>query len=42
MFFPQPEWFLDVLHERLLPLPGYTPTTEQSAETIIERARAGV
>lgn len=42
MFFPQPEWFLDVLHERLLPLPGYTPTTEQSVETIIERYRAGV
>ena len=30
------------MHERLLPLPGYTPTTEQSAETIIERYRAGV
>ena len=23
-FFPQPEWFLDAIHERLLPLPGHT------------------
>jgi len=42
MFFPQPEWFLDTLHERLLPLPGYTPVTDQSLQTIVERGRAGV
>jgi 2-oxoisovalerate dehydrogenase E1 component len=42
MFFPQPEWFLDTLHERLLPLPGYTPVTDQSLQTILERGRAGV
>lgn len=42
LFFPQPEWFLDVLHERLLPLPGYAPATEQSTASIIERYRTGV
>jgi 2-oxoisovalerate dehydrogenase E1 component len=42
LFFPQPEWFLDVLHERLLPLPGYAPATEQSTASIVERYRAGV
>ncbi len=24
-FFPQPSWFLDILHQRILPLPGYVP-----------------
>lgn len=23
-FFPQPEWIVDVIHERMLPLPGHT------------------
>ncbi len=42
MFFPQPAWFLDALHERILPLPGYTPQTEQTLEALVARSRTGV
>ncbi len=41
-FFPQPEWITDVLHERILPIPGYVPKTRQSSEEIIHRSRLGV
>ena len=41
-FFPQKEWIIDALHERLLPLPGHTVTTEQSADELLRRYRAGV
>jgi 2-oxoisovalerate dehydrogenase E1 component len=41
-FFPQPEWIIDALHERILPLPGYTPKTAQSADVIVDRNRRGV
>lgn len=41
-FFPQPEWIVDVLHERVLPLPGYTPRTTQASSTILDRNRRGV
>ena len=41
-FFPSSDWMLDIIHQRLLPLPGYQPRTEQSAEEIIRRNRAGV
>lgn len=42
MFFPQKEWFLDAIHERVLPLPGHEVTTRQAASTILERNRIGV
>jgi 2-oxoisovalerate dehydrogenase E1 component len=42
LFFPQKEWILDTIHERLLPLPGHTVTTVQSADEIIRRNRHGV
>ncbi len=42
MFFPQKSWFLDVLHERILPLPGYTPQTEQTLDALVTRNRAGI
>ena len=42
MFFPQPAWLLDTLHERILPLPGYTPQTEQTLEALVTRNRTGV
>ena len=35
-FFPQPEWFLDAIHERLLPLPGHTTTRNF---TLMEQVR---
>ncbi len=41
-FFPSADWMIDMIHQRLLPLPGYEPRTEQGAGTIIRRNRAGV
>ncbi len=41
-FFPQAEWIIDTIHERLLPLAGHTPTTRQATSTLLERNRAGV
>ena len=41
-FFPQKEWFLDAIHERLLPLDGHTVTTDQSEAERLRRHRAGV
>lgn len=41
-FFPQASWIIDALHERVLPLPGYTPETVQTTASILERSRAGV
>jgi 2-oxoisovalerate dehydrogenase E1 component len=42
LFFPQKEWIVDAVHERLLPLSGHVPETEQSAIELERRARAGV
>ncbi len=42
LFFPEKEWILDTLHERILPLPGHTPTTVQTTDAILERSRRGV
>ncbi len=41
-FFPQKEWIIDAIHERLLPLAGHTVTTEQSEQALIDRYKAGV
>jgi 2-oxoisovalerate dehydrogenase E1 component len=41
-FFPQKEWLLDAIHERILPLPGHTVTTRQGTQEILLRNRAGV
>ncbi|MCC6167747.1 MAG: dehydrogenase [Caldilineaceae bacterium] len=42
IFFPQKEWFLDAIHERLLPLPGHQVATQQATGDILERNRAGI
>jgi 2-oxoisovalerate dehydrogenase E1 component len=42
MFFPQPAWLLDAIHERILPLKGYKPRTNQTLGELIRRARLGV
>lgn len=42
LFFPQKEWILDAIHERILPLPGHTVTTEQASSEIRRRNRYGV
>ena len=41
-FFPSADWMIDMIHQRLLPLPGYQPRSEQGARTIMQRAGAGV
>jgi 2-oxoisovalerate dehydrogenase E1 component len=41
-FFPQKHWMIDAVHERILPLPGHTPSTNQTAGEIARRAREGV
>ena len=41
-FFPQKEWLIDTLHERISPIPGYTPKTVQAVREIVRRNRAGV
>jgi 2-oxoisovalerate dehydrogenase E1 component len=42
MFFPQPSWLLDAIHEQLLPLKGYQPTTSRTCGELIRRSRLGV
>jgi 2-oxoisovalerate dehydrogenase E1 component len=41
-FFPQKEWIIDTIHERILPLPGYKPQTVQTSEEILRRNRLGI
>jgi len=41
-FFPQPSWFLDVINEKMVPLPGYVPTGNFTSAQQILRAKKGV
>jgi 2-oxoisovalerate dehydrogenase E1 component len=41
-FFPQKEWILDAINERILPLPGHVPTTLQTDAELLRRNRWGV
>jgi 2-oxoisovalerate dehydrogenase E1 component len=41
-FFPQGEWIVDAVHERLLPLPGHKVSSDQSLEELQRRNRLGV
>ena len=41
-FFPQVGWLLDAIHERILPLSGYRPATNQTLDELIRRAKLGV
>ncbi|MEO8372418.1 MAG: thiamine pyrophosphate-dependent enzyme [Candidatus Solibacter sp.] len=41
-FFPQASWLLDAIHERILPLPGHQPSTNQTLPELVRRARGGV
>ncbi len=41
-FFPGVDWMIDIIHQRLLPLPGYQPRSAQGSQEIIKRNRAGV
>jgi 2-oxoisovalerate dehydrogenase E1 component len=42
LYFPQVEWIIDAIHERILPLPGYTPVTVQTEGDLLRRNRRGV
>ncbi|MDP2998400.1 MAG: thiamine pyrophosphate-dependent enzyme [Bryobacterales bacterium] len=42
MFFPQPEWLIDAIHERIQPLKGHTPTTNQSLGELSRRSHLGI
>lgn len=41
-FFPQPSWFLDAIHEKLLPLPGYVPQKSYTRAEVLRKAKKGV
>lgn len=42
VFFPQVTWFLDAIHEKIVPLQGYTPVTPQTMMELKRRARLGI
>ncbi|MDR0377459.1 MAG: dehydrogenase, partial [Spirochaetaceae bacterium] len=42
LYFPQVDWIIDAVHERILPLPGYTPVTVQTTLDLMRRNRLGV
>lgn len=41
-FFPQPSWFLDAIHEKIVPLAGYVPGENFTVMEQIRRAKLGV
>ena len=41
-FFPQKEWIIDTIHERIVPLPGHKTTTQQATGEILRRNRRGI
>ncbi|MBU4227035.1 hypothetical protein KKA86_04165, partial [bacterium] len=41
-FFPQKEWIIDTIHERLYSLDGHQVTTDQSTAEQIRRNKFGV
>jgi 2-oxoisovalerate dehydrogenase E1 component len=42
LFFPQPAWLVDAIHERILPLKGYKSLTNQTLGELARRTRLGV
>ena len=41
-FFPQPNWIIDALHEKIMPIPGYVPTTNFTNIEKVDRAKKGL
>lgn len=41
-FFPQPSWFLDLIHERIQPLKGYIPGQNFTDGELVKRAKNGI
>jgi len=42
MFFPQKEWLIDAIHERICPIVGYKPVTAQTIGEMRRRNRKGI
>jgi 2-oxoisovalerate dehydrogenase E1 component len=42
MFFPQPEWLIDAIHEKIQPLEGHQPATNQTTGELARRLRLGI
>jgi 2-oxoisovalerate dehydrogenase E1 component len=42
MFFPQPEWLVDAIHERIVPLRNHRPSTNQTGGELARRLRLGI
>ena len=41
-FFPQENWIIDAIHEKILPLPGYVPSANFTKNEQIRDAKLGV
>lgn len=41
-YFPQPEWIIDAIHERMLPLSGHTASSNQTVAEVARRCREGI
>ena len=41
-FFPQPSWFIDAIHEKILPLRDHVPVNNFTDVEMIRRNREGV
>lgn len=41
-FFPQPEWIIDAIHEKILPLKGHTPSNNYTPGEQLRASRLGV
>ena len=41
-FFPQPDWIIDAIHERIIPLKGHRVTNNFTKAEKIRRSRLGV
>lgn len=41
-FFPQADWIIDAIHEKILPIAGYTPKTNLTVVEALRRSKMGV
>ena len=41
-FFPQPSWIIDAINAKILPIPGYVNTTDQSLAKKLDNESKGV
>ncbi|NLL41858.1 MAG: dehydrogenase [Firmicutes bacterium] len=41
-FFPQPEWMIDAIHEKIMPLKGHSSRQDLSRKSEVQRKRAGL